>query len=232
LKKILIILVVIGLVATSVAIISRHYPGRTDTNEPSTPPRTSGQTANPPERPAAKPPAKPGKSTTGSFDQALKAAVTATRDLSQSQFLPADARNRVIADIVTPSKVASFQTAYASSGPLLARAWGYSDTAQTLAQANYYVSTLKYRTEHYGKRSATFWLYTISHWVTAGGQEYLVPNITVVQLKWNGLSWRFVDSHDPPPNKMPVPELNLSYQQTVQRFQPFLKGFQSYEENQ
>jgi hypothetical protein len=224
-KRLFAVLGALALVAAAIFVIGQHM--RRPTNRAVS--RNPVVTTTPEALPTPSPnPVKRRSAAKPQLKDMVSAAALAMSNLSQAQLLPVAQMKQVIAATVVPSEQAKLEAAYRSTGRALAQFLGYADIDQTRAAAAYSVTTQKYRVSRYQPPNAVVWLYTVSHWITGQNLEYFIPSISVIQMRFVGGHWRFVKVSDPPASKRPVAVDNLSYDQTVRRFQPFLKGFKPY----
>ena len=159
---------------------------------------------------------------------AVTAAATAINLVSAAELLPTAQMQTMIEKLVVADQQQALMQAYAASGIVLAHDWGYQDLNEANTRSSYFVETQKYRIDSFQNQTATISLYIVSHWVTVTNLEYQVPSITIVTMRQVNGIWLYASSSSPPASDAPQPLVNLTYDQTVLRFQPYLKGFDDY----
>jgi hypothetical protein len=160
---------------------------------------------------------------------AVATAATDANLLSAAQLLPSAQMQSMVTQLTAPEQQAPLKQAFAMSGPKLAQAWGYPDTATANVAAQYNLQTLLYHIDNWQATSASISLFTVTHWVTATNLDYRVPGLTIVKLRMVNGKWLYAGTTEPAAGTAPAALSNLTYDQTVERFQPYLKGFESYE---
>ena len=232
-KRLLVAVGGLALVISAIFVIGQNLRKQTPAVTPVVPAVTRNQ---PTPQPTPAPPASPPATKTAAparkphVSDAVTAAALAMSNLSQAQFLSAEQIRQVVSATVVPAKRAALEQQYVAAGMVFAKQYlGYASVDDARQLAAYSVTTQKYRVASFGKHRSTILLYTVSHWVTGRNLEYYIPSLTVIQMRWIKGQWLYVGSHDPPASMKPLPKPNLTYEQTVQRFKPYLKGFKSYE---
>ena len=175
--------------------------------------------------------------------EAVTAAALAVDRLSQAMLLPEDEMREVVNTTAVESSRGDLIAVLPSAGEEFAAIWGWSDVATARRNSFHYVNTLKYRVGGFSENRASIWLYTVNHWVSRSFSdlcdssrncEYSFPNIDIVDLEKIDGHWKYKGRRNPPADKVPSfsqtnPELNLSFVEAQQLFQPFLAGFSDYE---
>ncbi|MBA3757315.1 hypothetical protein H0X09_00385 [Candidatus Saccharibacteria bacterium] len=233
-RKIFTFLVLVGLVVVAVLIIGSYT--QPQPNSATAPNTATPSIAQAPQRtvPAPQTPKPPTASKASKklkkplVKDAITAAATATSNLSVAQFLPREQMLQIVKGWVIPKERLFVAQNYVQSGPKVAQLLGYQSPEEARVRAGYYVSPQKYRVVDFGGGKATVMLYTISHWVTSLNDEYRAPGITVIQVKWLRGKWLYVRSYNPPISQVPTPQVNLTFDETVRQFQPYLKEFKDY----
>ncbi len=163
---------------------------------------------------------------------AVASAAVTVDMLGSAQFWPREQITAIVRQLLVPNPVLQEDliTSIAESGEMLAKIFGYRDAAQASQAVSYYVETQSYKVDYFDHAAgkATIRLYSVTHWVTANKLEYRAPAINIVEMELVGENWLYASSSDPPPDQVPEPYHNLSYEEAVQRFQPYLEGFESY----
>jgi len=232
-KRLLVAAGGVALFAIAIFVIGQNMHKQTSAGTLTLPAVTR---STPTPQPAPAPPVLPPAAKTAAparkphVSDAVTAAALAMSNLSQAQFLPAEQIRQVVSATVVPAERPTLEQQYAAAGKVFATNYlGYASVNDARLRASYSVTTQKYRVAFFGKSEATIWLYTVSHWITIRNLEYYTPSLTVVQMRWINGRWMYAGAHNPPASMQPSPEANLQYEQTVQRFKPYLKGFKPYE---
>jgi len=160
---------------------------------------------------------------------AVAAAALAMSNLSQAQLLPAEQIRQVVDSTVVPDKRQVLTQGLQTAGPYFAKFLGYRTIDDARLSAQYTIDTRKYRIAAFQDHHATIWLYTITHWINGSRLEYNIPDMRVIQMRWIRGRWLYVNAHDPPAKALPAPKAHLTFEESVRRFQPYLRGFKPYE---
>ncbi len=196
-------------------------------------PRTAAPaSATPSASPSATPtPTSTDNGSTADPLAAVGAAANFADVLSAAQFLP-DAKRQDIVDrmVYAPQRQAELQ-ALATSGPIVAKAWGYDSIVQVNASSGYSVSTEQYKVLEYDGNTASIALYVVTHWVNADYSEYRQPGITIVDVRLVNGEWLFVSTESPPKSEVPDLVPNLTFQQWETLYRPYLQGYERFEGN-
>ena len=241
---------IIGGVITAVVTIATltlngNHPSASSPNpvtaiQPKPEPATSPDGGNP------APGKKPKHIRAYTADGAALAAATANSRLSEAVLLPEQQMRQIVRSTVVPNKQQAVAESYLSAADGLARGLGYQTRSDAQEGANYYVITQKYLVRNFGKGRAEIWLYDITHAVTPPdqtvvqsyaithpgqtppGQEYYVPSITIVQMKWLDGRWLWNGTKDPPPDMVPSASGHPTFQKAVEAYLPYTRSFKLY----
>jgi hypothetical protein len=222
------VVVVVAMIYT----ISQIVSGSSQNQEP----ETSGTTGTPAVQPTPAPntPAPNGPTFQAhpltKTDQAIvDAATLATTQLTSAALLPESQMALYVDQFAAPSQRSAMLAAMTQNAQSLTVRWGYTSLAQADSSAQYYIQPEKFRIDYKSARSATVSLYVLMHWVTADGQEYMMPGITVISLQHAGNRWYFYSTALPQQGQAPQIVNGTTYEQAVQLYQPFLKeGYRDY----
>lgn len=248
-KKSVRILAVVGGVLVIILISAQLTLNGRNSSAPGTsqPPAVSQTPSSPVSPPSTRVIAP--KKTTGDKplkNDAVLAAAQSTSKLSEAVFLPKAQMRQVVESLVVPNLRQTVEKSYLVAAKAMARGLNYDSLSQTQAQANYYVVTQKYLVQSFGRGQATIWLYDITHAVTPPdqqtvqsyaithpgqtppGQEYYVPSITIVQMKWLDGHWYWAGTKDPPPDSVPPQRGHPTFQQAVNAYLPYVRSFKNY----
>lgn len=249
-RKSLKIIAVIGAVITFVVIAAHLTLRGGNTTTPAQAPvqPVVPQTQPVPGSPSAgnSHPARKATSEKYSVKDAVVAAALASSQLSEAVMLPKQQMSKVVESIVIPSKQQRVEGKYLTAARAMARGLGYTNLSDAQLNANYYVVTQKYWVQSFGNKQATVWLYNITHVVvppdqqtvqnyavthpgqTPQGQEYYVPSITIIRMKWLNGRWVWTGTQDPPADNVPPQKGHPTFQQAVDAYLPYLRSFRNY----
>lgn len=185
---------------------------------------TDPTATSPPDGQETVPPQEPALHSK-SAQRAAQAAVTCVGILSTAGFLPREQMVGYVSELADPSITAVLPEAIERGTTALAESMGYASTAEAANNANYYAKPQLYRVQTIDAQTALVSLFVVNHYVAADGKEYLMPNVTDVTLKRSGKDWLYVSSVAAPQQRQPEPAAGLTYDETIARFTPYLKGF-------
>lgn len=229
-KKLVTLGLVVTVLVTAVLIISRGINRQPSTAQPPELPTT--QLAEPATPQTETQPVKPAGNLSPAKRDAVAAAVLVNTSLSAAQLLPSGQLHSVVWKQVVPANRQAAQKVYLVAGQALAKWWGYQSVSEARVRSGYYVVTQKYKVLHIGRDRASIELYDYTHFRTSldwdYDQEHWDASVTIVDLRRQDGQWLFVGSHDPPPADRPPAEVGLTFEQTKDRLQPYLRGFSNY----
>lgn len=188
--------------------------------ETSVPPSTMAST------PVQTPTASPTGTVTGSQQVVLSYAVTAEYQLTAATFLSSSQIQQTVNKLAVPGIRTELASQLEQFGAKFALGLGYSSAAEAATSAGYSAQVLMYRFEKFTGGHATIALYMVTQWKTMDGSQYQAPSITLIQMQSSGNTWLYAGTSEPPAGQQPTPKTGLSFDQTVARFQPYLRGYQ------
>ena len=250
-KKTLKVIGIVGIIITAVMIIARMTLNGNGTTAPSSGPIQPITTQQQPENPAA---SSSGTGTTAGesapqkygVKDAVQAAAQANSKLSEAVLLPELQMRQIVDSTVIPAKRRVVTQNYLAAAPALVRGLNYQSRIEAQSTANYYVVTQKYWVQSFGRGHAVIWLYNITHAITPPdqktvqsyaithpgqtppGQEYYVPSITIVQMRWLNGHWLWAGTQDPPSDKAPPQEGHPTFQDAVKAYLSYTRSFKNY----
>jgi hypothetical protein len=218
-------MVIVALLVLLIGIVLVRCDGSGDSSEP------SSQSGNPSTTPTAtttpgQPSDDPSQSTPVDQRKIVEVAATVANTLSTAAFQPTEELKRLAKQFVASEQRQAFIATTRQSATVLIAETGYQTAQDADLYSAYYVDVQKYRIEDVQEQSAVISLYVVTSWVTASKEQYLVPDILVIHLERSGSKWLYVRSTL---GKEPPVQAGLTYDQTVSRFQPYLKGFKDYD---
>jgi hypothetical protein len=172
----------------------------------------------------------------GDLQLAITSAALATDALWQAQLQTGDDLSKTIDHYVVAEGREDRIKFYTQYNPVWANHYGYVDLAEATDNAYPYVNTLQYKVVSFGNGDLQVMLYQDTHWfslVIKGEdilrQEWLVPGVSVIQMRREDGRWMFVKASDPPPELNPSLE-GLKRPEMVAKFVQPLKegGFKPY----
>lgn len=224
------LLVRVGLACLLLFVAGKIISGNMDQTATPTPPE-----ASPTSLPEANPsptvpdntttPGPPNNDGTRQGQQAALAAATAVGLLSTASFLREAQVDQLVDELVAPEVQEQVAASIHESGDFLADYMGYGSVDEASLLSRFAERAVLYRVQEVNKTQAKVWLLVETSWVQANGQNYRMPTINLVTLRWEGDRWLYVSTETSPEGSQPDPQPGLSWEQTMTQFSPYLKGF-------
>jgi hypothetical protein len=177
----------------------------------------------------------------------VDAGATTIKSLAQLMFAQDKTYiNSIVSTSIAPSNPNVSTAAQAAVAQAMTEQFGWDNVYEAQVKAYYYVLPRKYRIKHMDNHHATIAFFEVAHFDSGPhpigclrkdgtryqcilpNRVYWLPQMNYYKLELIKGQWLCVNYKPAPANKQPKLLPQLQYNQAVQRFNPYLKGFVEY----